>query len=815
VGAGSATRRAIARLTALSTLALLTSALALPPAVSASGPAQRPKLADDAAPFQPGMPPIRDLGVGPSAAGQNATGAYVPGVVLVQFRDGTSGRQRAAVRGAVNARSYRRVSRLAPGLESLTLEAGTSVEVAITELRRQRQVRYAEPDAVITTDHQPADAIYSGGLMWGMYGPSGAHTSTFGSNASGAWDLNHLGSHQVYVGIVDTGIDIDHKDLAPNIWTNPGEIPGNGIDDDGNGYIDDVHGWDFFHDDASVYDSAASDYHGTHVAGTIGAVGQNLEGAVGVNWAVTMIPAKFIDGQGDTAGAVQALDYLTDLKVNHGLDIVATNNSWGGASGDPLLEEAINRGGDAGILFVTSAGNSAEDIDETPSFPASAACDTKANNQPRGYDCLISVAAIDANGGLAGFSNFGATSVDIGAPGVHIASTYPGNLYAYLDGTSMAAPHVTGALALLASCQASPTPSALETSLFNHATATASLDGVTTTGARLNIGAMMADCDTNAPPQAILIPAAGGTDTPATFEALFSETVTGLAAGDFTIGGTSTGWSISNIVDYGSFAYVTLAATSPPVGTLTLTLASGSVAGAHGAGPTTPISSTTLVDTAAPTTTAPVAALHAGASLSGSEIPVALTWQGSDSGTGARFYWVQYSTDGGSTWYTLQPQWPMSTMDLLLDPSGSLRFKIQAYDWAGHASDFETGPTFSPRLVQQSSSSVSYSGAWTKARYSKYSGGSVRYTNVGKRSATYSFTGRAVAFITTISGSRGEVRIKLDGVQVARIDLGKTPTAFRRLAWATKFTSVHAHKIQIVVIGGYGRVDIDAFAVLK
>jgi subtilisin family serine protease len=741
--------------------------------------------------------------------------------VLVGYRKGASATQRDAARRAVKAGSHRSVSPLALGLERLTLEPEASVRDAVRVLRKQPGVRFAEPDYVVGPDHLPNDDLYYHHILWGIDGPSSIHASPYGSGASEAWKADEIGSRSVFVGIVDTGIDFTHKDLAPNIWTNPFETAANGVDDDGNGYIDDVHGWDFFHDDASVYDAAAVDYHGTHVAGTIGAVGGNDdEGAVGVNWAVTMIPAKFIHGEGTISGAIAALDYLTDLKTRHGLNIVATNNSWGGAEETVALEDAINRGGDAGILFVAAAGNDGEDIDVTPTYPAAHECVTRYDTgDPRGFDCLISVAAITSSGALASFSNYGSTSVDIGAPGQKIASTFPGNRYAYMDGTSMATPHVTGALALLTSCEAASTPDGLRQSLFDAAVATGSLNGTTSTGDRISIGGMMADCDTGGPPRVLITTRAGGTDAPAIFWLWFSEPITGLEPSDLTISGTSTGWSVESIASVpgqpsGPY-FVTLAATSPPPGGLRLKLAANSVTGANGLGPATPASVVTVIDRSAPTISALGMTILPNASLDGSAIPIRLTWSGTDTGTGIRKYVVGYSTNGGSSWNILSQDIRTPGVDLLVDPSGSLRFRVQSVDWADHGSPLSTGPTFSPRLVQESATAITYSGAWTRSTSSLYSGGAVRNTSVGGRSATYSFTGRGVAFVTTRSATRGVVKIKLDGVQVARIDLGTSPNKFRHIVWSRVFSTVKAHKVQVIVVGTYGRVDLDAFAVLK
>ena len=522
MGAAFGRTRSLARIAGPLFLAMLL-ALPAPAAAETRARAGSPARAADEVRVGGGAPigtQVRDLGRGPADAVRPSGRAYAEGVVLVQYRPGARATERASARAAVRATDHRSVSPLARGLERLTLPPGVSVMDAVHGLRGRGAVRFAEPDYYVTVDHSPGDEIYTQNLMWGMKVGVGG---IYGSGANEAWATYEVGNRATFVGILDTGVDIAHKDLVRNIWTNPFETPGNGVDDDDNGYVDDVHGWDFFHDDASLYDSEAADFHGTHVAGTVGAEGSNAAGVVGVNWAVTMIPMKFIHGEGSTSDAIEALDYLTDLKIRHGLNIVASNNSWGGDEESQALEDAINRGGDAGILFVAAAGNDDADIDEEPSFPASHECDTRFDDgEPRGFDCLISVAAITKDGNMAGFSNYGSTSVDIGAPGREIASTYPGNAYAYLDGTSMAAPHVTGAIALLASCRSASTSDFLRASVLDNGVATASLGGVTSTGDRLSIGPMMADCNL-AGPRVLMTTQAGGTDTPTAFSVWFSE----------------------------------------------------------------------------------------------------------------------------------------------------------------------------------------------------------------------------------------------------------------------------------------------------
>jgi subtilisin family serine protease len=277
------------------------------------------------------------------------------------------------------------------------------------------------------------------------------------------------------VGVVDTGIDYTHPDLAANIWINPGEIASNGIDDDQNGYIDDVRGIDTFNNDSNPMDDH---FHGTHVAGTIGAVGNNSTGVVGVNWTVKMIGCKFLGagGSGSTAGAIQCIDYLTNLKQDLGIALVASNNSWGSTGEPPLsLQQAVQRALDADILFVAAAGNNGRNNDSVAVSPSN----IELSN-------VIAVAAIDSTGALASFSNYGLTKVDLGAPGVGIYSTAPGNSYFDLDGTSMAAPHVTGVAALLKAYRPELTGAQIASNILSSGTALSSLNGRTVTGKALN-----------------------------------------------------------------------------------------------------------------------------------------------------------------------------------------------------------------------------------------------------------------------------------------------------------------------------------------
>ena len=378
--------------------------------------------------------------------------------------------------------------------EILTLPAGRSVAAAIKDLWGQPGVRYVEPDYHVEALTDPNDPLYSDSGLWGMRSPTSSTASAYGSKADLAWADGVIGSPDVYVGIIDEGVNVAHPDLAENIWTNPFD-PVNGRDDDGNGFVDDIHGWDFFNDDNSVYDGGGGDEHGTHVAGTIGALGGNGIGVAGVNWDVTMISTKFLGpGGGSVSDAVDAVKYLTDLKVRHGINIVASSNSWGGGGFSQALEDAVNEGGDRNILFIAAAGNSGTDNDASASYPSNMTCTRTSAGAARGWDCIVAVAAIDANGNLASFSQYGATTVDLGAPGVNILSTLPGASYGAFSGTSMATPHVTGAVALCASQDAGISGQEARQFLLSSTATTASLAGKTTSSGRLDVATMMGSC---------------------------------------------------------------------------------------------------------------------------------------------------------------------------------------------------------------------------------------------------------------------------------------------------------------------------------
>jgi subtilisin family serine protease len=422
--------------------------------------------------------------------GQN----FVPGQLLIKMRTATTGsRISSDILGAIGgtvveeiktgAMELANARKSGPNGDLILVESKIGTLAAIEKLKAMPEVEYAEPNWIYQHFATSNDPYFTGGQLWGM----SAGGNQFGSGAATAWAANKTGSSTVYVGIIDEGYMYEHEDLSANAGVNPGEIPGNGVDDDGNGLIDDVYGWDFDGNDNSLFDGTGDD-HGTHVAGTIGGVGGNGIGVAGVVWNVKMIGAKFLGSRGGTtSNAIKSVDYFTDLKQRHGLNIVATNNSWGGGGYSQALKDAIDRANAAGILFIAAAGNSGTNNDTSPSYPSN-------------YDSpnVIAVASITSSGALSSFSQFGAVTVDLGAPGSGIWSTVPravgkgknttiGSGYASYNGTSMATPHVSGAAALYASLNPTASAAQIKAAILNSTTPTASLSGKTVTGGRLNV----------------------------------------------------------------------------------------------------------------------------------------------------------------------------------------------------------------------------------------------------------------------------------------------------------------------------------------
>ena len=415
---------------------------------------------------------------------------YVASEVLVQFRAGHAAAAREAVLSTLGAQSVQRLRAAADGeLHRVRLPQGLAVADAIRHLRAQGAVRFVEPNWIYTHQAGPNDPYYQDGSLWGVYGDaSPGKQNPYGTQAAEAWAANKKCSANVVVAIIDEGVMTTHPDTQANIWQNPLEIAGNGIDDDGNGFIDDVNGWDFENNDASTFDGVGDD-HGTHVSGTIAAVRSNGIGTAGICGKAKIVNAKFLgDNGGTTANAILAIDYITDLKTRQGLNLVASNNSWGGGGFSQGLKDAIDRSGAANILFIAAAGNGnifgvGQNTDNKPNYPSAYTSEN-----------IIAVASITKTGAKSGFSNYGLVSVDLGAPGSGIWSTVPKMVngvltpsYASYDGTSMATPHVTGAVAFYASLHPGLTAAQIKAAILAAAVPTPSLAGKTVTGGRLDV----------------------------------------------------------------------------------------------------------------------------------------------------------------------------------------------------------------------------------------------------------------------------------------------------------------------------------------
>ena len=419
-------------------------------------------------------------------AGLNAGRAHQADEVIVKFRDGSSAAQQAAVRqglGASKVETVRAGSSKQGETVLLKLPRGIAVATAVRALANDPAIDFIEPNWIYQHSAASNDSYYTNGSLWGMYGDATSPTNQYGSQAGEAWAAGHTSCGNVVVGVIDEGIYYNHEDLTANIWINPYD-PVDGIDNDGNGYVDDVRGWDFDGGSNDINSGGANDDHGTHVSGTIAGVGGNGKGVAGVCWSgVKLISGRFLGRRGGTtANAIKAIDYFNDLKARHGLNIVATNNSWGGGGFSQALQDAIGRADNAGILFIAAAGNSGANNDTTASFPS---------NYPNPN--IIAVAALTSTGALASYSQYGATTVDIGAPGSGVWSSVPksskGSIisgYASYNGTSMATPHVAGAAALYKSSHAGATAADVKAAILGSAVPTPSLQGKVVTNGRLN-----------------------------------------------------------------------------------------------------------------------------------------------------------------------------------------------------------------------------------------------------------------------------------------------------------------------------------------
>ena len=392
-------------------------------------------------------------------------GSYAPNELIVRFKPQAEANSlQSLLHLQYDALLINRIDSL--NMQVWRINDESTLLETVQRMSQRPDVVFAEPNYAVIANEIPDDALFTS--LWGLnnMGQTGG-TIDADIDAVEAWNIS-TGSSDVVVAVIDTGIDYTHPDLVENMWINGDEIAGNGIDDDSNGYVDDVYGYDFANNDGDPFDDSN---HGTHVAGTIGATGNNGLGVVGVNHQVALMGVKFLgsNGSGSISAATEGIVYAADNGA------LIHNNSWGGGGFSESLRAAIEYAHQKDVLFLAAAGNSGTNNDISPSYPSSYEVDN-----------VVSVAATDHNDQLATFSQYGAQSVDLGAPGVDILSSVPGGAYSSFSGTSMATPQVSGAAALLKAHAPNLSNLKIKQILFDSTDPLPDLEPRTVTGGRLN-----------------------------------------------------------------------------------------------------------------------------------------------------------------------------------------------------------------------------------------------------------------------------------------------------------------------------------------
>ena len=472
----------------------------------------------------PASPPVT-----PSSAG------YASGRIIVKLKPALPATDAAQVRNAFSARVEKRFDRI--GTEVWDI-GSVPVTEAVEKLRRDPRVELVEPDYLVyATAVYPNDPQF--GQQWSLQN-SGRPSGKPDADMDGPEAWTATPGTPVLIGVIDSGIEFDHEDLAGVVYTNPNEIPGNNFDDDGNGYADDVHGWDFRNGDNDPNDDNG---HGTHVSGLIAAPGNNGKGVAGVCWSARIVPLKFLSasGSGATSDAIAAIQYAIRLGVK------VLNTSWGSFLYSNALRDAVADAADHGVLIIASSGNDTSDTDLYPTYPA-------------GYDLpnVIAVTSTDRNDALAWFADYGRNTVDIAAPGYDIIGTFPGNRYVRLSGSSMSTALVSGAACLLWSRAPFMTDQDMKAALYASVDKLPSLEGRVTTGGRVNLQRLMSTIDTTAPAAV----AGLGVQTTASN----AVTLAWIASGDDGATGRASRYEIrysTKPITAGNFAIATLAL-SPP-----------------------------------------------------------------------------------------------------------------------------------------------------------------------------------------------------------------------------------------------------------
>jgi thermitase len=421
------------------------------------------------------------LGTAHASKLQSETPAYVPGELIVKFKN---------LKSTKSLDGLEISKHISKNIAVVKFNEKSSIDSLISRLKQNPNVEYAEPNYIVKAI-QTTKSIWENlnsintndpkfNNLWGLVNtgnnePAGSRGNSSSSGVAGA-DINAIkawgitkGSKAIKIAIIDTGVDYNHPDLKANMWTNTAEANGiAGVDDDGNGYIDDIHGYDFANKDGDPMDGNG---HGTHCAGTIAAVHDNGIGIAGVMGEAEIVGVKFLtdQGSGSSADAIAAIDYATKI----GVDIMS--NSWGGGGYSQALKDSIVAANRAGIIFTAAAGNSATDNNTSPHYPSNYEVDN-----------VISVAAHNYNDELASFSCYGSNTVHVSAPGRNILSTVPNNSYDVYSGTSMATPHVTGVVGLYLAHNGTTDPKDLRDKLMESSVYGAAYGKKTISGGRVD-----------------------------------------------------------------------------------------------------------------------------------------------------------------------------------------------------------------------------------------------------------------------------------------------------------------------------------------